>query len=96
MPIKLHINDYPKFDKAKHVYVVATGCGDGWLAYCSISEAIAKDTEAAIDNAYEDSCVDWYDWVNSLSVYDGDLEVARFNLEAWKWETLSRGTKEEL
>lgn len=90
-----HIEDYPKFDPYRHTYAVATGFGDGWIAYPPISSVIADDLANILDNVpmpdeeHAKLClIDWKDWIELLSVYEGDIEIASFNLKTWEWETL--------
>lgn len=95
---RLHIKDYPEFNPALHHYIVSTGTGSWNLATPSITGGIKWDIKAFKETLPRGKRgkIDWRDWVNFLAVYEGNQMIAEFNLITWKWETLSRGTKEEL
>lgn len=92
-----HIEDWEGYDKTKHIYVITTDSGKDWNADGPIFATIAKYIGALTDGVHNSvdhmHYMDWANWLKSIRVECQGRTVAVFDLNNWKWRTLSRGTK---
>jgi hypothetical protein len=72
------IPEFPGFDPQRHVYIIATGCGDAWETPGPLETALCNDMAQA---EYAGSLTDW---VNDLAVWCGAERIAHWQAGSWQ------------